>query len=322
MKNDDKILRVRGLGASRDNVKILKDISFDLFRGETLGVVGESGCGKSTLLRALMRMETGGLREKGEIYFSGTELPAAGSEALRKLRGGRIGMIPQNAGESMDPSKTISSLFHETLKVHRRGVTKAMSDMEAVRLMEHLNLEEPERILRSYPFELSGGMCQRVAIAAAMINSPSLILGDEPTSALDVTNQAQVAGELILLKREFGVSSVIVSHNIGLVSRISDTVAVMYAGRIVECGSKNNVLKNPAHPYTKALLEAVPRLGGEIPDGLPGSPPGFGSETEGCPFAPRCPMAEDRCKKEEPGELKLKDGRRVRCLLYMEKEVM
>lgn len=310
----DPVLEVKNLYVSYDEIQIVRDINFRLNRGEFLGIVGESGCGKTTMLRALMALRKSGSSFSGSIRFMGRELNGLPEERLRQLRGSDISMIPQNASVAMDGTMTISSLFLETIRIHGRKVTRRESDAIASALMQSLLLEDTERILRSYPFELSGGMCQRVMIAVAMVNDPKLILGDEPTSALDVTSQLQVLKLLKRLRELSKVSLVMISHNLGAIAAISDTIAVMYGGRIVEYGPRDAVLNAPAHPYTRALIAAVPDTAGNISGGLPGTPPPFAKDMRGCPFAGRCPLGEERCKEETPKDRRVDESHRVQCL--------
>ncbi len=300
MSEQTVLLNVEKLNIAQGGIPIVRDVSFVLYPGDALGVVGESGCGKTTMLRALMALKNDNTSYDGSINLLGDELTKLPEEKLRQLRGDAVAMVPQNAFLAMDATKTISSLFYETVRVHRRGIKRAESDTKAALLMEKLLLQDPERILRSYPFELSGGMCQRVMIAVSMINSPKLLLGDEPTSALDVSSQMQVVEQLKLLRDEFSVSMVIVSHNLGVIAQLTDKVAVMYAGRIVEYGLTREVLENPEHPYTRALIAAIPDISGEISEGLAGTPPVFTREMRGCPFAERCPEASPVCREAFP----------------------
>lgn len=314
----DSILDVAHLYVSYEDVNIVRDISFSLKRGEFLGVVGESGCGKTTMLRALMALKRPGNTFGGNICFLGRDLIQMKPEELRRLRGSEISMIPQNASAAMNGTKTISSLFHETIQVHFGRISRGESDRRATDLMRSLLLEDTERILKSYPFELSGGMCQRVMIAAALINKPKLILGDEPTSALDVTSQLQVVNQLKLLKQVSEASMVMISHNLGVIAAISDTIAVMYGGRIVEYGTRDEVLFHSRHPYTKALIAAVPDRDGHISKGLPGTPPVFEKGMKGCPFAGRCEFCQDCCKEELPEDHWITATHRVQCFREME----
>ena len=243
-----KILDVNNLVVSYNDIPIVRNVSLSVEEGKFLGIVGESGCGKTTLLNSIMALKRKISKTDGFINFCGEEITKLSEKKLRELRGNEIAMMPQNAFLSMDPTKTIASMFFETVKVHNANAKKMECFEKAAELMSRLLLNDPERILKSYPFELSGGMCQRVAIAASMINSPKLLLGDEPTSALDVTSQEEVVNQLKYLKNNFKVSAVIISHNIGVISMLSDDMAVMYGGKILEYGKTENVLYNPSHP--------------------------------------------------------------------------
>lgn len=314
MVQEDYILEAEKLYVSYNEIDIVRNVNFRIRKGEFLGIVGESGSGKTTLLRALMMLKRKNNDIKGNVRFQGRELIGLDEESLRRLRGMEISMIPQNAVTAMDGTKTISSLFHETICMHRDGkIRRRDSDKQASQIMEKMRLEDTGRILKAYPFELSGGMCQRVMIAAAMINNPKLMLGDEPTSALDVTSQLQVIQELELLKSNYQVSMIMISHNLGVISRIADTIAIMYGGRFVEYGSHEDIIRHAVHPYTKALLAAVPDADGKISKGLPGLPPTFEKEMKGCPFASRCEYCIPRCRKELPEDVAISLTHRVQC---------
>lgn len=317
----ETVLELNNLYVYYDKIPIVRDICFKLKKGEFLGIVGESGCGKTTLLKSIMLLEPRGSFIKGSIRFQGNELTEISNDEIRSLRGAQISMIPQNASVSMDPTKTVSSLFYETIKAHGQKISRKESDKRAAELMRKLMLNDTDRILKSYPFELSGGMCQRVSIAAAMINNPQLLLGDEPTSALDVTSQLEVVNQLKELKENFGISFVMISHNIGVVAALADTIAVMYGGRIVEYATKDELLKNPMHPYTKALIDAVPDLSGNISKGLDGTPPVFTEELIGCPFEARCPEKTKMCRRFEFRYSVASPGHMVGCMRFLEKEV-
>lgn len=314
MAGSENILEVKNLYVSSGGTDIVQNGNFSLKKGEFLGIAGGSGCGKTTLLRALMMLKRKEDVIKGSVRFQGRELTAMEAEELRRLRGSEITMIPQNAAEAMDGTKTISALFYETIRMHSgRKMKRRETDRIAGALMEKMQLEDIERVLKSYPFELSGGMCQRVMIAAAMANHPGLMLCDEPTSALDVANQLKVIQELEKLKKEEGISLIMISHNLGVISRIADKIAVMYGGRIVEYGSRDQIIYHSLHPYTKALLGAVPDGEGNISEGLPGLPPAFEKDRKGCPFAPRCPVCEKKCLEEFPEDTAEDRTHRVQC---------
>lgn len=317
----ETVLELNNLYVYYDNIPIVRDINLKLEKGEFLGIVGESGCGKTTLLKSLMMLESKGSSICGSIRFKDTELTKLSSNDMRKLRGSNIAMIPQNASAALDPTKTVSSLFYETIRVHGQKISRKESDKRASEIMERLMLDDTERILKSYPFELSGGMCQRVFIASAMVNAPELLLGDEPTSALDVTSQLEVVNQLKNLKENFGISCVLISHNMGVVAALADTIAVMYGGRIVEYAPKDELLKNPSHPYTKALIEAVPDLSGNISKGLDGIPPAFTEELKGCPFEARCPSKTEICSGFEFEYGSVSPGHLVGCRHFVKKEV-
>ena len=265
-----------------------------------------------------MALGTKGERYEGSVLFNGREIIGMDENSLRELRGRDMSMVPQNATAAMDPTGTISSLFYETLRSHGFKGSRGESDRRAAAIMESLMLENTQRLLKSYPFELSGGMCQRIAIAAAMVNSPSLILGDEPASALDTVNQAEVVKELKRLRDENGVSIILISHSVGVVAAAADEIAVMYGGRIVETASKDELISSPLHPYTKALIDAVPDMKGNISKGLDGEPPSFTKDLLGCPFYDRCAKRKDECRKFEFDLKKATDGHYVGCILFSE----
>ena len=261
------LLEIKDLEAGYDDLKIISDINLKVKKGEILGIVGESGSGKSTLLKSIMQIrETGVKVFKGEILFNGNSILNLPKKENRMMRGNHIGVIFQNPGASLNPTRKIKKQFEETLKSHKTD----LKDFEeaVLNLFEKLNLKNGRRILNSYPFELSGGMNQRVAIAIAMILNPELLLADEPTSALDAPIQYQVIEEMIKIRNDFKNSIVVITHNMGVVSKMADNVAIMYGGRILEYGDVKKILKEPKHPYTKALLDAIPKLNGNIPKSI------------------------------------------------------
>ncbi|ABR47331.1 oligopeptide/dipeptide ABC transporter, ATPase subunit [Alkaliphilus metalliredigens QYMF] len=294
----ESLLQIKDLTVGYGNIEIVKDINFTLKRGEILGIVGESGCGKSTLLKAIMQLSgTGVVTKKGSILFEGTDMLSISKEELRRIRGNRLGVVFQNPGGSLNPLRKIKHQFIETMQSHRK-INKKEAYKSILNILSRLDLEDGERILNSFPFELSGGMNQRVAIALAMIMEPELILADEPTSALDVTVQVQVVEELLKLRERFFTSIIMITHNMGVVAKIADKIGVMYAGEMVEYGEKNQILETPIHPYTKALLAAIPKIDGKMPQGLPGRPFVFGESHKGCRFLSRCNCFSKECQEK------------------------
>lgn len=295
----EDLLQVRGLSAGYGKTNVIENISFHLKSGEILGITGESGCGKTTLFKSILRLNEGGITIKsGEIIFGSTNLSQLSEKELRKIRGSEIGAVFQNPAGSFNPTRTIKSQFIDTLESHKK-VKKEEAYKEIVDIFGRLKLKEGERILNSYPFELSGGMCQRAAIALAMVLEPRLILADEPTSALDVTAQAKVIEEMLRLREEFGVSIIIISHNMGVIAKMADKIGIMYAGQMVEYGEREKVMKEPAHPYTKALIESIPRIGCTLSKGIEGRPPDFSESADGCRFYKRCGCKDAECLKQE-----------------------
>lgn len=249
--------------------QVLKNISLSVERGKILGIVGESGSGKSTLLRACMGLlGSGGLVTRGNILYKGISIPDASKEELRQLCGPGMGMVFQNSQNALCPVKRIRSQVYESLRQHEKKIKKEEASMRAAEILESIGITETERVLDSYPFQLSGGMNQRVGIMMAMLQKPDLLFADEPTSALDVTVQAQVTDELLRLRSLYGTAIVLVTHNIGVVAKMADDIAVFRHGEMVEYGSRNEVLRTPKMSYTKELLAAAPVLKGESSHGV------------------------------------------------------
>lgn len=239
---------------------VIRDVNFSLRSGEILGIVGESGSGKSTLIKAAMGLlGCEGQVTRGDIWFKGKNLPELPPKELRKLCGPELGYIFQSSGSAFCPIRTVGTQLFETMRAHGK-ITKADFEVQALELLSKLGFDSGKRILESYPFELSGGMQQRVGIAAAMLLNPSVLFADEPTSALDVTIQKQVVEEMLMVRETFGTAIVLVTHNLGVIGAMADRVLVLENGRCVECGSTRQVLSQPRADYTKALLAAVPRL--------------------------------------------------------------
>ena len=256
----EELLRYDHVDISYNGFLAVKDVSFTLEPGEILGIVGESGCGKSTLIKAAMGLlGNDGMVTRGDIWYKGKNLPDLPPKELRKLNGRSLGMIFQSAGSSFCPIRTVGAQLYETMTEHEK-TSKAEFLDRAMELLGKLGFEDGKRVLGSYPFELSGGMQQRVGIAAAMLLNPSVLLADEPTSALDVLVQKQVVEEMLLVRDTFGTAIILVAHNIGVIGAMADKVLVMKNGEAVEYGDTRQVLGSPQAAYTRQLLSAVPRL--------------------------------------------------------------
>jgi oligopeptide/dipeptide ABC transporter ATP-binding protein len=294
-------------------VRAVEGVSFDVRLGETVALVGESGCGKTVTALALARLlpEPSARYVSGSILLLGTDVLRADERELRRLRGGRIAYIFQEPAAALNPVYTVGFQIREALAAHRAGIDRAA---ECERLLREVELDAP-RVARAYPHELSGGMQQRAVVAMALAGRPSLLVADEPTTALDVTVQSQVLAMLVRVQRAHGAGMLFITHNLALVERIANRVLVMYAGRIVEAGPAADVLRRPRHPYTRALIRAVPRLRGARArlDGIPGVVPSAADYPAGCRFHPRCAHARPRCAAEEPEEI---EG--VRCHFWRE----
>ncbi|MEE0954895.1 MAG: ABC transporter ATP-binding protein [Eubacterium sp.] len=256
----DEILRYEQVEISYNGKHAVEDISFTLNKGEILGIVGESGSGKSTLIKAAMGLlGPAGMVTRGDIWYKGKDLPDLSDKEIRKINGKEISMIFQFAGSSFCPIRTVGSQLYESMTEHE-AVTKQDFEKKATDLLQKIGFEDGTRILNSYPFELSGGMQQRVGIAAAMLMNPAILMADEPTSALDVSVQKQVVDEMKLVREMFGTSIIIVTHNIGVIGAMADRVLVMQKGKMVEYGETSQVLHDPQKEYTKKLMAAVPKL--------------------------------------------------------------
>ena len=256
----NEILQYANVTTSYNGTPVVHDVSFSLREGEILGVVGESGSGKSTLLKAAMGLlGPGGVVARGDIWYKGQNLPDLSEKELRRLSGPELAMIFQNAGASFCPIHTVGAQLYEAVSAHE-NISEADFREKAAELLQKLRFEDAARILKSYPFELSGGMMQRVGIAAAMLLNPSVLLADEPTSALDVSVQKQAVEEMLLIRELYHTAIIIVTHNIGVVRAMADRVVVMKDGRMVESGDARDVLEHPEQEYTKTLMAAVLRL--------------------------------------------------------------
>lgn len=285
----------------RSEVRAVDGVSFEIQPGESLALVGESGSGKSATALALARLhaEPPARYPRGSIRIDGLEILTATDRELRRVRGGVVGYVFQEPSVALNPVMTVGAQLDEALKAHGTG---GGAGDERERLLHDVGLHDTRRVLRSYPHELSGGMQQRVVIAMALAGRPRLLVADEPTTALDVTVQARILDLLCQIQRSYQMSLLFITHNLGIVARIAGRVLVMYGGKIIEEGPTTAILQQPRHPYTQALLRAVPRLRGprERLEGIPGAVPSGLSWPSGCRFHPRCPFAETRCREEEP----------------------
>jgi len=317
------LLNVQNLSIdyTRNNTAVhaVRDVTLNLAEGETLGIVGESGCGKSTLAMAFLRLlpERESRILSGEIQFAGKDLLALNERKLRAIRGNTIGIVFQDPFSSLNPVFTIGEQIDEIYKAHR-----GVRDREAtLKTLEHVRLPDPERIYNAYPHQISGGQRQRAVIAMAIALKPRLLIADEPTTALDVTVQKEILDLLDDLRAEMKMAMILITHNMGIVAERANRIAVMYAGEIIEMGNAKTILKEPQHPYTKGLLQSLPRLAktsdGRLPQ-LTGQPPDLRNVPSGCPFHPRCPEIFAPCAVRVP-KLELKKGELVACHLYTEK---
>lgn len=299
----------------RGEVQAVKGVSFEVMPGEVLGLIGESGCGKSVTLRALMRLlPTERSQVSGAITVSGLDVPTLDDRALRAYRGGTAAMIFQDPGLALDPVYTIGQQMGEAIQ-HHRGCSKAEARAQAQHWLEQVKVPSARARLDNYPHELSGGMRQRAMIALVLSCGPKLVLADEPTTALDATVQMQVLLILRELQQRLSMGAVFVTHDLGVAAEICDRIAVMYAGRIVEIGTAEDVLLNPQHPYTQALLAATLHGGmrGERRTGLAGAPPDMLALPAGCAFAPRCAHAQADCSANVPELVAVTSSARAAC---------
>ena len=325
-KMDQPVVKVENLAIAYEtrggDIHAVRDVSFEIHRGETLGLVGESGCGKSTVSYGLVNyLGRNGKIVKGDIVFQGQSLVGRSPEELRKLRGDQIAMVYQDPMTSLNPVLRIGDQMTEVLTVHR-GIGKAEARDRCIEMLRRVYMPVPEKVLERYPHQISGGQQQRVVIAMALLNNPALLIMDEPTTALDVTVEAAVLDLIADLRRDFDTAILFISHNLGVIARVSNRVGVMYAGELVELASTQEIFANPRHPYTQGLMRCVPRLGldkgssmlypirGRVPapDRLP----------PGCVFEPRCDYARDACRAERPALRQIGRQHFSRCLFAEE----
>ncbi len=302
--------------------RAVENVSFELERGELLALVGESGCGKTTLALSLLRLlpEPVALTHpESRIVFEGADLTRLDPRSLRRVRGGGMALVFQEAGSSLNPVLTIGSQLVETVRAHQ-PMARRRARERAVELLTAVGLDRPEQRLEQYPHQLSGGMQQRAAIALALAGGPKLLIADEPTTALDVTVQAQILDLLADLRHRLQLAVLLITHDLGIAAGLADRVAVMYAGRLVETAPTQQLFARASHPYTAALLQAVPRMDQDtvLPKPIPGQPPMATAWPPACRFHPRCPYAWRRCLEEEPPLLAVGPQHQARCWLVDE----
>ena len=312
----DPVLAVERLGVAIGPARVVDGVTFDLGPGEILALVGESGCGKSMTALAIMRLLPRVARVvSGRVLLEGDDLLARSEAEMRAVRGARVSIVFQEPASSLDPLMTVGDQLIEALRAHR-PLRRDEARGQALAMLEAVGIAEPARRLSQYPFELSGGMCQRVLIATALACRPAVLLADEPTTALDVTIQAQILRLIKDLRAETGTAVLLITHDMGVVADVADRVLVMYAGRIVEAAPVDALFAAPRHPYTWLLLQSLPRLDADPKARLSvieGTVPGAGAWPAGCRFAPRCPLATARCREVEPELAPVGAGRAAAC---------
>ncbi len=307
-KMDQPVIQVKNLGIAYEtrtgDVHAVKDVTFDIHRGETVGIVGESGCGKSTLAYGMVNyLGRNGRISKGDITFQGESLVGRTPEELRRLRGNQISMVYQDPMTSLNPVLRIGEQMAEVLTVHR-DIADSEARERCAEMLGRVNMPDPAKVLMRYPHQISGGQQQRVVIAMAMLNNPALLIMDEPTTALDVTVEAAVLDLVNELRNEFDTAILLISHNMGVIARVSDRVGVMYAGELVEMATAEEIFKDPRHPYTQGLIRCLPKLGrgkqGSVLYPIKGRVPSPSNLPPGCLFEPRCDYAQDACRQARP----------------------
>lgn len=322
MEQTENLLEIKNLRvtyrADHGLVHAVEDLNLSLRNKETLGFVGETGAGKTTTALAIMRLiqDPPGKIESGDIIFRGESLVSKSNKEMRKIRGKEIAMIFQDPMTSLDPVMKVVKQVEEMILLHQK-VSNAEARELAIKSLGMVGIKE-ERV-DDYPHQFSGGMKQRVVIAIALACNPKLLIADEPTTALDVTIQAQVLDLMKSLKDEFDTSMIMITHDLGVVAEICDTVAIMYAGSVVEYASKEELFTSPKHPYTEGLFNSIPNIEDEVEDELmeiKGFPPDPTKLPVGCPFVPRCKYVMDKCKMNNPPEFYITDTHYVKCFLY------
>ncbi|MBE6344764.1 MAG: ABC transporter ATP-binding protein [Spirochaetaceae bacterium] len=304
-------------------VKALNDVSIHLMPGEILGIVGESGSGKSVTAYSLMGLTSyPGKLMGGSLKFNGHQIDKMTDKEMSKIRGNEIAIIFQDPMTSLNPVYTVGNQIMEAILLHT-DKTKAQARNRAVELLELVGINEPEKRLKQYPHELSGGMRQRIVIAMALACEPKLLIADEPTTALDVTIQAQILELMMELKEKLGMAIIMITHDLGVVASMCQRIAVMYAGRIIEYGTTDEIFYNPKHQYTKGLLRSIPRLDTEVHQRLipiEGTPVDLLNPPAGCPFAPRCDVCMKICLREMPPVTEFSETHYTQCWMNQKEE--
>jgi peptide/nickel transport system ATP-binding protein len=295
-------------------LEIIRGVDLIAEAGKVVGVVGESGSGKSVTVRAALGLVPASATLSGSVKFRGEELTNASQRRLRQLRGGKIGLVFQDPMTALNPVITVGNLIAEAVRLHNPGMSWQNARRRAIELLEMVSVPQPEVRVNQYVHEFSGGMRQRAMIAMAVANNPDVLVADEPTTALDVTVQAQIMEVIKSLQQKFAMSLILVTHDLGVIAGVADTVVVMYAGKVMETGPVRQVFYGSRHPYTHGLLSCLPTIAGDSGklQPIPGSPPLLSARPAGCPFHPRCAMARDLCRTSEP-PLREVDGLQTAC---------
>lgn len=320
---EEKILEVQDLSTSfkteRGWLKAIDGVSFDVYSGEMLGIVGESGCGKSVTSQSILRLyeEKNTTKYSGTVSFDGKNLFDLPEKEMQKIRGQEISMVFQDALSSLNPVFTVGNQIMESLRIHQ-DMGKKEAKEKAIDLLDQVGIPDPQRLFYQYPFELSGGMRQRVMIAVALACGPRILIADEPTTALDVTIQAQIMDLIVDMNRKLQMGVMLITHDLAVVAETCQRVIVMYLGQIVEEGSVEDIFDRPIHPYTRGLMASVPRLDTGRSERLyqiKGTVPLLSQIPEGCRFAPRCPYATEECSRKMPELKSFGNGQKARCLM-------
>ncbi|MGH4038522.1 MAG: ABC transporter ATP-binding protein [Sphaerochaeta sp.] len=316
MENKEIILQVKDLKTyfflKNEQVKAIDGINFDIYKGDTFGLVGESGCGKSQTLRSILgQIKSPGKIINGNIIYKGNDISKYSNKQMQKIRGSEIAEIFQEPMTSLNPVLTIEKQIIESF--NNSNMSRVEKHNKAIELLSLVGIPSPEKRLKEYPHQFSGGMRQRAMIAIALGGNPNLLLADEPTTALDVTIQDQILSLINQLKEQLGMSVILVTHDLGVIAQMCNRVAVMYAGLIMETSDTVSLFAKPRHPYTKALMNSIPDGSGKTLDTISGSPPNLAHLKPGCPFAPRCKYAMDVCHRELPEMVEIEEGHFTRC---------